>query len=84
MAGACSSARDRVVLLQLPTQCIQRVAEPRSGRAVRYAELAGDRREGPPVIEGLYEHGPVRGRQMLEGCGNELPIEDMLQQNRST
>ena len=59
--GGGSSRLDRFAVLQLPAECLQRVAEPRSCRAVRYPELAGDLRERVPLVEGLNQDRAVRG-----------------------
>src|SRR6185437_9889736 len=67
-----------VMLLELLAQGLERVMQPRSSCAVWYAKLAGDRRHGAAPVEGLYEHGLVRGRQVLERGGNELPVQDLL------
>jgi len=47
--------------------------------AVRYAELAGDGRQGAVVVEGLHQHGPVRGRKVPQRVGDELPVKDLIQ-----
>ena len=38
---------------------------------------------GSPVVEGLHQHGPVRRRQVLEGGGNEFPVQDLVQPRTS-
>src|SRR5450755_2432583 len=78
-AGGYSSLRGRVVVLQLLAEGVQCIVQPGSGRAVRYPELAGDRRRGASAVEGLDQYGAVFRRQVLQGGGDELPVQDLIE-----